>query len=175
MPVKPWTTNNILLTVGQRYDVIITANQDAGVYWFRTNAVTACASLQSKPDALSIFAYADAPDPDAIPTSSAGDLPSDCNEPANSNLVPWVKNTVDQTAFMNQVKSLNVDLTRTVSSNGQNIVLWSVNMTAMDINWAQPTLSYVAEKNASYPSTYNLLELPTSNIVRIPHSSHLTP
>lgn len=132
--------------------------------------MTACASLQNKPDALSIFAYEDAPDANALPTSSSNTIPSDCNEPDNANLVPWVKNTVDQTAFMNQVQNLNIDLTRTVSSNGENIVLWSVNMTAMDINWSQPTLSYVAEKNTSYPTTYNLLELPTANIVRIPLS-----
>ncbi|KAK3210383.1 hypothetical protein GRF29_44g2571027 [Pseudopithomyces chartarum] len=186
VPVKPWVTDSLLITIGQRYDVIFTANQDAGTYWFRASSIASCASLQSKPDALSIFAYQDAPDPNALPVSTSVTLPTDCNEPANSNLVPWVKNTVDQTAFMNQVKNLTFDLTRTVTTNGENIVMWSVNLTAIDINWDVPTLQYVADKNTDYPATYNLIELPTPDIwtywiiqeppntpVPIPHPIHL--
>ena len=166
--MKPWVTSSLLITIGQRYDIVFTANQAAGTYWFRASSIAACASLQNKPDALSIFAYKDAPDPNALPVSTPGTLPTDCNEPANANLVPWVKNTVDKTAFMNQVKNLTIDLTRTVSTNGENIVMWSVNLTAIDINWDKPTLQYVANKDTNYPATYNLIELPTANIVRIP-------
>lgn len=68
---------------------------------------------------------------------------------------------------MNQVKNLTFDLTRTVTTNGENIVMWSVNLTAIDINWDVPTLQYVADKNTDYPATYNLIELPTPDIVRI--------
>jgi len=129
--------------------------------------VVACASANNNPDAFAIFSYEDSKDQTADPTSSSGTLPSDCNEPENANLVPWVKNTVDQTAFMNQVQNLSVDITRTVTTNGQNIVMWTVNLTAMDIEWDAPTLEYVADKKTDYPSAYNIIELPKANIVGI--------
>ncbi|KAF2449303.1 multicopper oxidase [Karstenula rhodostoma CBS 690.94] len=186
VPVKPWVTDSVLITVGQRYDVIFTANQAAATYWFRASAIAACASGNDNPDALAIFSYKDAPDQNATPSSSAGSLPQDCNEPDNTNLVPWVKNTVDQTAFMDQVKSLEVDISQTVTTNGQNIVVWSVNLTAINVEWQDPTLEYVATKNTSYPSAYNLIELPKEGIwtywiiqepantrVPIPHPIHL--
>jgi FtsP/CotA-like multicopper oxidase with cupredoxin domain len=168
VPVKPWITDSILISVGQRYDVIFTANQAAATYWFRASAVGACASANDNPDALAIFSYKDAPDQNAKPSSSAGSLPQDCNEPDDTDLVPWVKNTVDQTAFMNQVQNLDVDISQTVTTNGQNIVVWSINLTAMDVQWQSPTLEYVATKNTSYPSAYNLIELPKQGIVRYP-------
>ncbi|KAL1591751.1 laccase, multicopper oxidase, benzenediol:oxygen oxidorectuctase [Paraconiothyrium brasiliense] len=186
VPVKPWVTDSILISVGQRYDVTFTADQTAATYWFRASAVGACASANNNPNALAIFSYKDAPDQNATPSSSAGSLPQDCNEPDNTNLIPWVKNTVDQTAFMNQVQDLNVDISQTVTTNGQNIVVWSINLTAIDVQWQDPTLEYVATKNTSYPSAYNLIELPTEGIwaywviqepsdtrVPIPHPIHL--
>lgn len=148
-----------------RYDVIFTANQAAATYWFRESAVVACASSNDNPDALAIFSYKDASNQNATPSSSASSLPQDCNEPDNTNLVPWVKNTVDQTAFLNQVQNLNVDITQTVTTNGQNIVVWSINFTAINVEWQDPTLEYVATKNTSYPSAYNLIELPKADIV----------
>jgi FtsP/CotA-like multicopper oxidase with cupredoxin domain len=93
VPIKPWVTDSILMSIGQRYDVIFTTNQAAATYWFRASAVGACASANDNPDALAIFSYKDAPDQNAKPNSSAGSLPQDCNEPDNANLVPWVKNT----------------------------------------------------------------------------------
>ncbi|KAF1810159.1 Cupredoxin [Eremomyces bilateralis CBS 781.70] len=36
IPIKPFTTTSLVLGGGQRYDVIIDANQAVGNYWFRT-------------------------------------------------------------------------------------------------------------------------------------------
>lgn len=68
---------------------------------------------------------------------------------------------------MNQVKDLNVDISQTVTTNGQNIVVWSINLTAIDVTWQKPTLEYVATKNTSYPSAFNLIEIPKEGMVCI--------
>lgn len=100
----------------------------------------------------------------ADPTSTGTARPSNCND--ESPLVPWVINNVPSDTFTSQVKSLNVGIGPGVSTNGQNIVVWGVNFTAIDVNWENPILSYVLNHNTSYPPSENLIELVNDGIVR---------
>lgn len=164
VPIKPYTTNWVLIGIGQRYDVIFTANQTVGNYWFRANVATDCFSANNF-KGLSIFSYAGADSSD--PTSSAFDEPSTCKD--ETPLVPWVPNTVSSTAFVQQVQNLQVDIdVEQVTTNGQNIVVWGVNLTAIDVNWDKPTLEYVKTGNTSYPRVFNLIEIPNEGIVSLP-------
>ncbi|GME22696.1 Multicopper oxidase type 1 [Neofusicoccum parvum] len=159
VPSVPWNTTWLLLAIGQRYDVIFTTNQAVGNYWFRAEVATACASANNY-RGRGVFSYVGAPSGD--PADSAVTVPGDCTEPLPT---PFVPNTVPNTTFLSQVKSLSVDLTKAnVSTNQQNIVFWGINMTAIDIDWEKPTLQYVIDKNTSYPHVYNLIELPTEGI-----------
>ncbi|KAF2642709.1 hypothetical protein P280DRAFT_396548 [Massarina eburnea CBS 473.64] len=188
VPIKPWTTNWILIAIGQRYDVIFTAtaaNAKVGNFWLRVHYAAQCLSSgNNNPNALGIFSYANAPS--GNPASTAYTEPADCIEPL-SNLVPWVSNTVNSTAFLNQVGNLEVDISVPgLDGNGQNIVIWGVNLSAIDVNWDKPTTQYVKDGNTSYPTNLNLIELPTEGIwsywiiqepsnspVPIPHPIHL--
>ncbi|CAI6316674.1 unnamed protein product [Periconia digitata] len=187
VPIKPWTTNWILIAIGQRYDVVFTATKEnAGKnFWLRVNYASQCPSSGNvSPKAQGIFSYQNAAD--ANPDSTQYVEPTDCVEPI-ANLVPWVKNTVDSTAFVNQVGSLDVDISSPgVNTNGQNIVVWGVNLSAINVEWEKPTLQYVKDKNTNYPSTFNLIEIPKENTwsywivqeplntrVPIPHPIHL--
>lgn len=128
--IKPYTTNWVLLSVGQRYDVIFTANQAVGNYWFRAEVASDCASSNNF-YGRSIFRYSGAPESD--PTTTATSFTAGCRDP--TTLTPWVSNTVNSEAFLNQVGNLQVDLAREqITTNGQNIVVWGVNMTAIDIS-----------------------------------------
>ncbi|KAF2655213.1 multicopper oxidase [Lophiostoma macrostomum CBS 122681] len=183
IPIKPYTTNWVLLTIGQRYDVIINANQASGNYWFRAEAETACASNSGLPG-RAIFTYDTATFAD--PTTSAAAKPANCND--ESPLVPWVANTVGSSqAFIQQAGNLQVNLAQEqLTTNGQNVVVWAVNLTAINVDWDKPTLQYVKEKNTSYPRVFNLIEIPNENTwsfwiiqetpgtpVPIPHPIHL--
>jgi FtsP/CotA-like multicopper oxidase with cupredoxin domain len=183
VPIKPIISNWILLAIGQRYDVIFTANQTEGNYWFRAEVVTACASSNNF-NGRSIFTYDTVSVAD--PTSSAYTQPDGCAE--MSPLVPWVANTVGSSAdFKSQAGNLQVNLAQQgLTTNGQNIVVWGINLTAIDVTWEKPTLQYVKDKNTSYPKTFSLLELPNEGIwsywiiqetpgtpVPIPHPIHL--
>lgn len=183
VPVKPFTTETILIAVGQRYDVIFQANQATGNYWLRATAVNQCASANSNGAGKAIFSYAGADG--SNPSSTAYADPGNCNEP--TTLTPWVKNTVNSTAFLNQVGNLQVDISRAqTTTNGQNIVVWGVNLSAIDVTWQKPTLQYVKDKNTNYPTAFNLIEFPVGNTwsywiiqepsdtkVPIPHPIHL--
>lgn len=182
VPIRPYSTGWVLLGTGQRYDVIIDAKQTAGNYWFRAQAAADCFSTNQY-RGRAVFTYNTVPFAD--PTSQNSTAPAVCKD--ESPLSPWWATTVPSGNFLDQVRDLEVDLKRTqVAGNGQNIIFWGVNLTAMDINWEQPTLQYVMDKNTTYPSVYNLIELPVEDIwtywiiqetegtlVPIPHPMHL--
>lgn len=180
VPSKPWTTNWLLLAIGQRYDVVFTANQTAGNYWFRAEVATACASANNY-RGRGIFSYSGADG--SAPPDNAVTIPGDCAEPIPA---PFVANNVPSDTFLNQVQTLSVDVLKAnVTTNQQNIVFWGINMTAIDIDWEKPTLQYVKDGNTSYPLVYNLIELPkegmwtywiiqeTPGTPQIPHPIHL--
>lgn len=183
VPINPITTDWLLLGIGQRYNVIIEANQTVDNYWFRAVAETACASVNANTDGFSaIFRYAGAPSTNPANTSATA-RPNDCNEP--SPLAPYFTNTVPSSTFNIQAATLPVSVgDSTVVTNEQNLVVWGVNFTAIDVDWEKPTLTYVQQGNTSYPRTENLIELPTPGVwsywiiqentpPAIPHPIHL--
>lgn len=101
----------------------------------------------------------------ATPTTTSNATDPGCNEP--SPLTPWVSNTVGSSQdFIAQAKALDVAFPATgVSSNGQNILQWGINMSALDISWDKPTMSYVIEGNNTFPVTENLIEIPNEGTV----------
>jgi hypothetical protein len=156
VPIKPIVSNWVLLSPGQRYDVIFTANQTTGNYWFRALVAGPCFVANRNGQAFAIFRYADAPEED--PETTQFDPPQTCD--GNGPLVPWVKNEVNSTAFLEQVGLLEVDIAfPQITTNEQNIVVWSVNLSDINIAWTKPTLQYIAENNTDYPRSYNLIEL----------------
>lgn len=135
IPIKPYNTNWVLLAVGQRYDVIFTANQTAGNYWFRAEVENACASSNNF-YGRAIFTYngVDVADPPGGPTSTPPVAkPAGCND--ESPLVPWVANQVGSSSdFISQAGNLQVNIgIAQVATNGQNIVFWGINQTAVSI------------------------------------------
>ncbi|KAF2103704.1 putative multicopper oxidase, type 1 [Rhizodiscina lignyota] len=185
VPVKPITKQWVLLGIGQRYEVIITANQAVGNYWFRAEVAADCASANNN-FGRAIFSYTGAASGD--PTTTAYDTPTTgCVD--ESPLVPWVTNTVPSTNFISQAKELDVNINvEQITTNNQSIVVWGINMTAIDIDWEKPTLEYIKTQNTSYPSAYNLVEIPNGQTwtywiiqetggantpIPIPHPIHL--
>ena len=161
VPIKPFSTNWILLAIGQRYDVVFTANQTAGNYWFRAEVATDCASANNF-YGRSIFTYSTVTSDTPASTSSTPD--SVCQP--ESVIVPYVPNTVPNTTFLSQAQDLEVDIDKEqVTTNGQNIAVWGINLTAIDIDWRDPTLEYVITGNTSYPAVYNLIEIPSEGTV----------
>jgi hypothetical protein len=141
--------------------VIITANQASGNFWFRAEVATDCASSVTNPG-RAVFTYSGTTVAD--PTTTGANITAVCKD--ESPLVPWWPTTVPSADFVNQARSFDVDLTvQNVTTNGQNLVVWSVNLTAIDVDWEKPTLQYVMDKNTDYPKTENLIELPNENMV----------
>lgn len=162
VPVEPFTTNQLTMTIGQRYDVIITASQAPSNYWFRVQAASGCASAVNN-GGKAIFSYSGVTVAD--PTSTGVSFDSGCNEPGP--LVPKWHTCVPSADFESQVKTMNVDLAiPNVTTNNQNVVSWTVDLTTITVNWEDPTLQYVIDRKTDYPSSYNLIEIPEEGTVR---------
>lgn len=56
VPVNPYNTTYLSIGIGQRYDVVFTANQAVNNYWFRADPNGACQSRALK-GGLGIFQY----------------------------------------------------------------------------------------------------------------------
>lgn len=154
-PAPEW----LLVAIGQRYDVIIDANQTSGNYWFRAEAANECASA-SDGNGRAIFRY------DASSTS----VPEDNNEtPPQSECIdqpttPYWKQSVDQSTFEAQAKTLSTGFGDGVTVNGENLLLWHLNTTSMSIHWDRPTLGYIFNGSTAWPQEYDVIEIPNEGV-----------
>lgn len=156
VPINPFPKDWLFIAIGERYDVIITANQNVDNYWFRAEVQTGCGANANTGNINAIFSYAGAPN--ALPTTTATAYTPGCAD--ETGLVPYVVKDVPSSTFISQAKALDLAAQFGVTTNGQNIVQWSINTTVLNIDWEKPTLKYVAEGNTSYPANLNLITCP---------------
>lgn len=153
IPINPITVQTLLIGIGQRYDVVIDANQTAGSYWFRADVATDCLSANDY-NGRAIWTYSSVT-PDS-PSSDPWTVSPGCTDP--SPLTPYWIQSVPSGTFADNEKSLPVGLTRAqVVPNGDTIVVWALNGTSIDISWEKPTLMYLMEGNTSFPTPYHVL------------------
>jgi len=182
VPVKPFETDSLYLTVGQRYDVLIDADQDPSkAYWFNVTFASnrLCGTTNiNKP--ASIFQYEGASS--NIMPKDAGQAPPDSQCQDKTDYEPIYSVNVNSTAFSKtQDNSLDVTVDTSRTTNQQR-VYWKVNGQAMDVDWDEPTLSYLAKNNTDYPAQFNVFEVPNENswafwvvenLFPAPHPMHL--
>ncbi|KAF2170607.1 multicopper oxidase [Zasmidium cellare ATCC 36951] len=181
VPIKPIFVEWIFLGAGQRYDVIITANQQPASYWFRTEVAKECRNNNDW-HGRAIWSYSGLPT--RTPNSTAFPEPTDCLEP--TPLTPYWPQTVPP---KQQLGTLQVNTTHAVTdySNNDSMVVWALGQT-IDVNWSEPTLSYIhSNTTQALPSLYNVLptapsgawnywliqQPPNTTISAIPHPIHL--
>jgi Multicopper oxidase len=142
--------------IGQRYDVIINANQTVGNYWLRvgTGGGSCDGPNANAANIRSIFTYSGAAS--GNPTSNGITLPTGCYD---ETVTPWVKTNVPS----NTPTELEVGFSVTAAKD--NLVQWLVNSSAILIDWETPTLQYVIDGNTSYPASDNVITIGTANSV----------
>ncbi|KAF1976436.1 hypothetical protein BU23DRAFT_48462 [Bimuria novae-zelandiae CBS 107.79] len=180
VPIAPYTTNTLTIAVGQRYDVIINANQTVGNYWLRIGpGGGGCDGPNANgANIRSIFRYEGAPDANPNSTPSVP-LPASCDDEAN--IVPWIKSTVPQET----PKEMEVKFANTVVS-GTNLVQWLIDDSPLHMNYSRPTIQHIFDGNNTFERYENVYDLGTAdtwqywviqqdpaNLAAIPHPIHL--
>ena len=184
VPIVPYTADWIFIGIGQRYDVIIEANQTVGNYWFRAEVQSGCGANNQNGNIKSIFHYSGAAGGD--PTSSATTYTERCTD--ETSLVPYWDSFVPTGPLAANTEALDVAIDIGVNQIGGTVVTWGVNFSSFDVQWTKPILDYVLTGNSSWPASENLIELNQSSTwyywiiqesagipftVDVPHPIHL--
>ncbi|KAF2683845.1 multicopper oxidase [Lentithecium fluviatile CBS 122367] len=151
VPVVPFTTKSLSLSVGQRYDVLIDANQDIGNYWLRVGTGGACDGPNTNAANIrSIFRYEGAYQEDPYSQASSP-LPQGCyDEP---NIVPFVPTQVPQQF----PEELTLGFTNTAVAPG--LVQWLINGTPMKVNLSRPTLQHIYDGGETFDLKENAFNI----------------
>lgn len=152
--IQPYKTNILNIQIGQRYMVLVKANQTAGNYWMRADNQNACETMTQADDVKGIIRYAGA-DQTAVPTSTAYTYTGECVDEPLASLVP----TAQLNAF-SQSESFTKDVS--VSVNSENLFKWYLSGTTFYSKYEDPTLVRVIANDTAPTYSGNLiLDLPT--------------
>ncbi|KAJ5923529.1 hypothetical protein N7454_008774 [Penicillium verhagenii] len=154
VPIVPYETESIILTSGQRYDVIVEANQEVGSYWMRAIYQTACNELGiDRNDIKGVIRYEGSTDEGSPTTTQWASITNSCGDEPYASLVPYVAKTVGAAD-----KQENLDVGWFYSSD--LVFHWTLNTKALTINWGQPTDLLITQNQSVFPSDYNTYEIP---------------
>lgn len=174
VPIIPYNTSVLDIAIGQRYDVIITANQSsvADNFWMRAIPQSACSSNDNLDDIRGIVYYGSSA---GTPTTTGYSYVDNCADEDASNLVPYVSKTVSS-------QTTTVGEAVTVSKNSNNLFKWFLNSTTMVVDWEDPTLLQVYNNVTTFNTSNAVISLPNANewvylvistAIAVPHPVHL--
>ncbi|KXS14695.1 laccase precursor [Gonapodya prolifera JEL478] len=158
VPIVPYTTDNVVLTSGQRYDIVVEADQVVGNYWIRAIYMTACNQNDNlnKYNIRGIFRY-DGADVNALPTTLASPfITNSCGDELYWNLVPWVPIDVGGPTISDALEvqwHLDLDLT----------FHWTLHTKTLEVNWSDPTTRSIYNGDLSLPYLSNVYTVKPAN------------
>ncbi|CZT13380.1 hypothetical protein WAI453_013597 [Rhynchosporium graminicola] len=164
VPIVPYATDWLFLAIGQRYDVVFTAEEEPDNYWFRAEVQKGCGTNDNNGQILGIFNYNEVSL--ALPTSKpVATYTEGCADEVD--LEPVLKKSVPEGEFR-KVYGFNESSTLTVGlkQNEKKVFFWTINGNAINVNWDKPTLQSVSENDHTFLSNKELgiIEIPHANI-----------
>ncbi|RDW88368.1 hypothetical protein BP6252_00400 [Coleophoma cylindrospora] len=181
VPINPYQADWLFMGIGQRYDVVFTADKDIDSYWFRAEVQTGCGANANNGKIRSIFSYEGANS--TIPTTIGSNYTQSCTD--ETQLVPYFAKNVPQDQFIN-AKTLNVGGPTKVAATNTSASLfrWSLDGSPISVDWEKPTLQYVKDGDQNYASDLCVIELPDADAwsfwviqspvtFAVPHPIHL--
>jgi FtsP/CotA-like multicopper oxidase with cupredoxin domain len=143
------------LIPGQRYDVVVTANQAtvAENFWIRAIPQTECSENDNVNNIKGILYYSEEA---GTPETNVTTYTDECVDESPSNLVPIVSKSVSAAEW----SSLE-DVT--VGTNSDNLFRWYLNSTTMQVEWEDPTLLQIYNNASTFDNSSGIIELPNAN------------
>jgi hypothetical protein len=161
VPVVPYATDNILVGAGQRYDIIVEADQTVGNYWLRA-VVQGCNVILNSAwdDIRGIVRYEGVTDITSDPTTTKSVPIAAWSDTGLAHLTPHLIKTVGSS-----VQEDEYGLTWYYDIPGGLIYHWAINGQTLEIDWAEPTLKSIDNGVATFPTSYNIKEVTAANKV----------
>ncbi|PWW80147.1 Multicopper oxidase [Tuber magnatum] len=155
VPITPYKTEFVSIGIGERYQVIIEANQDTDNYWLRAISQSSCGA--ANPNRLNIngiVQYSGAGNTE--PTTSPRVIPDSCTDEPKEKLVPIVAWDVPPSDLgVSQQENVTLAVT-------DNRIYWKLNGISAKVDWSNPTLLQVVE-GQTHPLDSSVLEISGSN------------
>lgn len=160
--------------MGQRYDIIVTANQAdvASDFWMRAIPQEACSENDSVNNIRGIIHYGSST---GTPTTSQYDYTDECVDEDLSNLVPVFSMDADASYSTENE-------TASVSYNSNNLFRWYMNSVTFQVTWEDPTLLSIYNNETTWSSSEGVIQLDEADqwaylIIQtdnaVPHPIHL--
>lgn len=161
VPVQPYNTTVVTLGVGQRSDVLVTANAGGpeSSFWMRSN-ITSC-SLTNQPYAVAAVYY-DQANTNSTPSSKSWDVsdPGTCTNDDLSTTIPLYAIPV---TTPNTTKVMDVN----IYTNGSNVDLWKFDNVSNRVDYNNPVLPMANQGNFSFPEATNVINFAGNQSIRI--------
>lgn len=125
VPIEPYQTTSLSIGMGQRYDIVVTADQadTASDFWIRAIPQSSCSDNDNPDNIKGIVHYGSST---STPSTAGYDIVDECID--ESNLVPIVSKTVgDVTASVSEAVG--------VGSNDAGYFTWELNETSYLVQW----------------------------------------
>ncbi|GJC85538.1 laccase-2 [Colletotrichum liriopes] len=173
VPITPYNATVLDIGMGQRYDIIVTADQasTADNFWIRAIPQSACSDNDSTDNIKGIISYTGTI---TTPTTTGYSYTDSCDDETD-NLAPYVSKTVSD-ANWDELESA------TVGKNTAGLFKWYLNSTSMLVDWANPTLESIVNGTTSWETDDAVIELSEANqwvyfvvetTLGVPHPIHL--
>lgn len=192
VPIVPYTTTTLNIAMGQRYDVIVKADQGAIAtdFWMRAIPQLACSTNNATDNIRGVVHYGSST---GTPTTTGYSYTDECVDELYTSLVPHVRQNVGPSSI-SEIKDVNA------TKNAEGLFRWTVGGTAMNVDWNNPvrlhfilitiiptnhfqTFSQLLENTQTpFTNTSNAIELPNANQwvhvlvttpIPVPHPIHM--
>jgi FtsP/CotA-like multicopper oxidase with cupredoxin domain len=155
VPIVPYSANTISLSMGQRYDIIVTANATADNYWLRAIAQSSC-SDNAYPDNIKGIVRYDSTSTDDPTSTNWANATTDatCEDEDASLLVPYLAIAASDSPEVDDDFSVVIDTT------GH----WKMGNNTFVNQWDYPTVLQAYEGNNTWGASQEVYELPDANV-----------
>lgn len=156
IPIEPYEATMINIGMGQRYDVIVKADQAAVAsdFWFRAIPQSACGGVEMASNVRGIIHYGDSK---GVPKTTGHAFVDACEDQPQAVMKPIIVKKVDKPRW----ESLEV---ATAALNAKNLFRWFLNSTTMEVDWSNPTLRQLASnQTATFARSNAVMELPEAD------------
>ena len=148
VPIVPYQTESVLITIGQRYDVIVEANAPVGDYWLRSGYL--CSANGNPTNITGIVRYNSSSNAD--PTTTAVTAIIACGDEPLASLVPYLAMNVGNF-------SDNAILEEALTSTSGSVFNWTLNSSTLFLNWSDPTTLKIYNHENIWPTDYNVVPI----------------
>lgn len=151
VPIVPYEADSIILGSGQRYDIIVEANQNAGAFWMHAIYQTACNrnSNQNANNIKGIVRYAG--DTSGDPTTTVkSTITNSCGDEDYDKLVPWVSHQVGDSTIQ---ETVGVQWYYQLDA----VYKWTLRGKSLTIDWSNPTIMNITGNETTFSDDNNVV------------------